>query len=70
MTHKAKTLSLLRRGWTTALQSAQAGGCLALAQLVSEWRASGMTVLDKWVETAGGARIKAYRIVGPTKWTA
>jgi len=70
MNHKQKTMALLRKGWTTALSSAQAGGCMSLAQRVSEWRADGVMVLDKWVQTEGGARIKAYRIISPTKWTA
>jgi hypothetical protein len=65
MTHKAKTLRLLRRGWLTALQSAQAGGVLSLSQRCGEFQREGMTVLSKWVETPGGARIKAYRIVWP-----
>ena len=62
MTHIAKTIYLLRRGWTTALESAQAGGCLSLSQRVGELRRSGCTVLDCWVETPSGARIKAYRM--------
>ena len=70
MNHKQKTLALLRKGWTTALQSAQAGGCLSLSQRCGEFRRDGMTVLDKWVETDGGARIKAYRVISPTRWTA
>lgn len=62
--HKtAKTLKLLKRGWLTALESARSGGCLSLSQRVSVWRRSGLTIMDKWVETPGGARIKAYRIV-------
>jgi hypothetical protein len=60
VTNTERTISLLRRGWTTALQSAQQGGCLSLAQRVSEMRRSGVTVLDKWVSTGGGARVKAY----------
>ena len=58
-----KTVSMLKRGWLTALQSAQAGGCLSLSQRCGELRRDGITVLDKWVETPSGARIKAYRIV-------
>jgi hypothetical protein len=60
VTHTERTISLLRRGWTTALQSAQQGGCLALSQRVGELRRAGVTVMDKWVSTSGGARVKAY----------
>lgn len=70
MTHTAKTIAMLRRGWVTAMQCAQAGGCLSLSQRVSELRRAGFTVLDKWVTTQGGARIKAYRMLTPTRWTA
>jgi hypothetical protein len=61
-THKEVTLSLLRRGWTTALECAQAGGCLSLSQRVGEFRRAGVSVIDKWITTPSGARIKAYRI--------
>lgn len=64
-TRNSKTVAMLKKGWLTAMQSAQAGGVYSLAQRVSNLRADGVTVIDKWIETAGGARIKAYRIVGP-----
>lgn len=70
MNHKQTTLMLLRKGWTTALQSAQAGGCLSLSQRIGEFRRDGLTVVDKWITTDSGARVKAYKIIGPTKWTA
>ena len=66
----AKTKSLLARRWVTGLESAQLGGCIALSQRVSEMRSDGLTVIDKWITTAGGARIKAYRWIKPTRWTA
>ena len=54
-----------------SVQSALAGGVLSLSQRVSELRRGGVTVVDKWIETDGGARIKAYRILrGPMSWTA
>ena len=62
MTHIEKTIELLRAGWTTALESAQKGGCLSLSQRVGELRRHGYTVRDVWVDTKSGARIKAYRI--------
>ena len=69
MNHTQKTIDLLRAGWTTALQSAQKGGCLSLSQRVGELRRSGLYVADKWVTTGGGARVKAYRIIAASKST-
>ena len=63
------TLRLLRRGWTTAMQSAMAGGVMSLSQRCGQWRDE-YGIVDKWITTDSGARIKAYRIVKPTKWTA
>lgn len=64
------TMRLLRRGWTTALDSALSGGVLSLSQRCGQLRKDGICVLDKWVYTKGGAKVKAYRIVRPTRWTA
>ncbi len=65
MTHRQTAISirLMRKGWLTALQSAQQGGVLSLSQRVGELRRAGVRIVDKWVETANGARVKAYRIV-------
>jgi hypothetical protein len=70
--HKLETsIKLMHRGWTTALQSALAGGVLSLSQRVGELEREGVSVLRKWVDTQGGARVMAYRIPrGPTRWTA
>ena len=62
MTKTAKTLSLLRRMWLSPLESAKRGGCLALSQRVGEFKRSGIRVIDRWVDTKGGARIKQYRV--------
>lgn len=63
------TLRLLKRGWTTALESAAAGGHLALSQRMGEINPilHGLVVLRKWVTTASGARVMAYRIVKAPK---
>lgn len=66
----AKTRSLLSRRWLTALESAQLGGCMSLSQRVSVWRRQGLVIVDKWVTTPAGARIKAYRWLKPTGWSA
>jgi hypothetical protein len=65
-----RTLMLLKRGWITALDSAHLGGCLSLSQRVGEFKRAGVHIADKWVQTEGGARVKAYKVVKPTKWTA
>lgn len=61
-TMEAKLLKLLKRKYVTPLDALEAVGCLSLAQRVSEWRASGVKVADKWVDLAGGKRVKAYRV--------
>ena len=57
-----RTVQLLKRGWLTALQSAEQGGCMSLSQRVGQLRRSGVEIADKWVVMPSGARIKAYRI--------
>ena len=64
------TIQLLRKGWTTALDSALAGGYLSLSQRVGDLERGGACIARKWVETKGGAKIMAYRWAKPTKWTA
>jgi hypothetical protein len=61
-TKQAKLLKLLKQQWTTPLEALESCGILSLSQRVSEWRASGVVILDKWVKTGTGARIKAYRV--------
>lgn len=63
MTAKTRTLALLSRGWLTALQSAQRGGCLSLSQRVGEFRRDGWVIDARWQKTDSGARIKADRLV-------
>ena len=67
---KPKLIALLKRGWLTSLQSALNGGGLALSQRCGELERAGVCIARKWVTTASGARVMAYRIVKPTKWTA
>ena len=63
---KPKLLALLKRGWLTSLESALKGGGLALSQRCGELERSGVCIARKWVTTASGARVMAYRIVKPT----
>jgi len=67
MKQTQRTRELLERGWLTALASAQMGGCLSLSQRVGDFKRSGLTIIDKWVTTNDGARVKAYRIVKKAK---
>ena len=64
------TLRLLRKGWTTALDSALAGGVLSLSQRCGDWERAGMHIAKRWEVTKGGAKVMAYRVIRPTKWTA
>lgn len=57
------SIRLMKEGWITPLDSVRQGGVLALSQRVSELRRDGVSVIDKWVETRRGKRMKAYRIV-------
>lgn len=61
--HLDVTVMLLRRSWTSALDSARRGGCLALSQRVGELRGT-YVIADRWVKSMTGARFKEYRIVG------
>ena len=78
MTKLDRTIAILKRGWTTSLECAQQGGVLSLSQRVSlDLRQArvintsktrlGLTaprfdISEKWVKTAGGSRVKAWRI--------
>lgn len=59
-TKSAALLRLLRKRWVTVVESQRHCGINSLAQRVSEWRAEGIVIHDKWVE-ANGSRYKAYR---------
>lgn len=52
----------LRRRWLTPLDAALSVGIFSLSQRCGELRRRGVVVIDKWVTTRGGSRIKAYRI--------
>lgn len=60
-TMEARLLKLLKRKWISPVDALNEAGCFSLAQRVSEWRAAGIDIRDKWVELNGGKRVKAYR---------
>lgn len=60
-TMEARLLKLLKRKWVSPLDALREVGCLSLAQRVSQWRAAGIDIRDKWVELQGGKRVKSYR---------
>lgn len=62
MTKKATLLALLGKQWVTVADSMRHCGINSLAQRVSEWRAQGIVIQDRWI-AANGGRFKAYRKV-------
>lgn len=67
MTMKRDLLNLLARQWVTPISALQHCQCFSLAQRCSEWRAEGLTILDKWVKTPSGKRVKAYKLMRGSK---
>lgn len=61
-TKKGKLLALLKREWVGPLDALERVGVLALAQRVSEWRAAGINVIDRWQRSPSGSRYKQYRV--------
>lgn len=61
---KADLLALLQKQWVSPIEALTHCGIFSLAQRCSEWRAAGIEIADKWVESPSGARFKAYRIGG------
>ena len=62
-TKKARLLALLKKQYVTPIDALDRCGIFSLAQRVSEWRAAGCVIGDKWVVTQSGARLKAYRLL-------
>ena len=62
---------LLRKGWITALECAQQGGCLSLSQRVSEMRAEGEFVAEAdFSGPLGVASVGAVQMAPPgLVWT-
>lgn len=53
----------LRLHWVSPAFAFTEFGCLSLAQRVSNLRAEGVQVIDRWEKGENGKRWKAYRIV-------
>lgn len=70
MTKKADLFRTLTRRWLTPLEAVSVCGIFSLSQRCGEFRRAGHAVIDKWVVLPSGSRVKAYRVVRPTKWTA
>ena len=68
-TKKAHLFRMLGKRWMTHIDALSLCHIATISQRVSEWRAAGYTIIDRWVKTPG-ARFKAYRRVTPTDWTA
>lgn len=62
-TMKTRLLALLRREWVTPVVALNKVGCFSLSQRCGEFRNKlGLPIVDKWVTTPGGSRVKAYRL--------
>ena len=62
-TKKAALLALLRNQYVTPIDALNRCDIFSLAQRISEWRAAGHLIGDKWIVTPSGARVKAYRLL-------
>lgn len=62
-TMKPALIKLLTRKWVTPLIALNEVNCLSLSQRCGELRRTGVNVASRWVETATGKRVKAYKIV-------
>jgi len=61
-TKTAALIRLLRRQWVTPIDALNHCKLMSLAQRVSELRARGYVIADRWIDMPG-SRFKAYRLV-------
>lgn len=61
-TMQARLLKMLSEGWVSPITALRGAGCFSLAQRVSNWRAMGMVIDDRWLHLQNGKRVKEYRI--------
>lgn len=58
-------ISLLKKRWVTPLMALERTSCMRLAARISDIKAAGYSVEDKWITgKTTKRRFKAYRIVG------
>ncbi len=69
-TKKDRLLNALKRRWLTPLEAVGECGLFSLSQRCGELKREGHCVIDKWVKLPSGSKVKAYRVVTPSKWTA
>lgn len=61
-TKQDRLLKLLKREWVGPLDALERCGILSLAQRVSNWRAAGIPISDRWKTSPNGSRFKEYRV--------
>lgn len=62
-TKLARTIAILKQRYTTSLDCALQGGCLSLSQRVTRDIEPVYIVRRRWVKTASGSRVMAYKIM-------
>jgi hypothetical protein len=61
-TKQDRLLTLLKREWVGPLDALERCGILSLAQRVSNWRAAGIPITDRWQTSPSGSRYKQYKV--------
>jgi Helix-turn-helix domain len=62
MLMKQRLYDLLKKKWVSPITALNEANCFSLAQRVSNWRADGIVILDKWIDLPNGKRVKAYKL--------
>lgn len=63
-TMQDKLLELLTAQWVTPIDALNMAGCFSLSQRCGGFKRAGYPVKDKWVQLAGGKKVKAYTLAG------
>lgn len=67
---KERLIGHLKRGFVTPLDALNLVGCLSLSQRCGELEREGHAIDRVWRDLPSGKRVRAYRILKPTRWTA
>jgi hypothetical protein len=71
MSHKAHLTDLMRNRWMTPLDALHICDCLSFSQRLTEIKrqliGTDLVLVDRWIVTDTGKRIKAWKIKGVTK---